>query len=212
MNPKDRLAETFRILPMQEKALKRMGIETAEDLLYHFPSRYGSTADTSAIANLRAGDQAAIFGTLSGLKTSKAFRKKIPMAEGWVEDGTGKIKIIWFHQAYLAKMLEEGAVVRVEGKVSERNSQLYFSNPRVEKAPTLFNKTEAHALYPIYPETRGLSSNWLYHKIKAVLVSDALKEIEDPIPKAVLKKYSLPALRSALVFIHAPKTESDALA
>lgn len=211
MELKQRLKDAFRVLPAQEKSLKRLGIETVEDLLYHFPSRYENTSNTSAIANLKKGDAAVIIGTISKLKTSKAFRKKIPMAEAFVEDSTGKIKIIWFHQAYLAKMLEEGSAVRVEGKVSERKGSLYFSNPRVESAPTLFNQGDKHSLYPVYPETRGLTSNWIYHKIQQILSSGALKNIEDPIPVGILKKYSLPSLKSAMIFIHTPKKEDDAL-
>ncbi|MFZ2484512.1 MAG: OB-fold nucleic acid binding domain-containing protein, partial [Minisyncoccia bacterium] len=164
MNLKDRLADNFRILPAQEKALKRIGIETVEDLLYHFPTRYGDSAQVTNISDLKKGDTSVIFGKISGLKTSKAFRKKIPMAEGSVEDDTGKVKIIWFHQAYLAKMIAEGSNVRVEGKISERNGQLYFSNPKIESAPDLFTQTKTHSLYPIYPETRGVTSNWIYHK------------------------------------------------
>src|SRR3990167_83738 len=168
------LTEIFRITDGQKKALKRLRIETVKDLLYHFPARYGDTGEFSTIANLEKGQQAVVRGTLSGLKTSKAFRKKIPMAEGWLEDQTGKIKIIWFHQAYLAKMLEEGTNVRVEGKVSERKGQLYFSNPKIESAPDLFTQTKAHSLYPIYPETRGLTSNWIYHKIQNIFASGIL--------------------------------------
>ena len=210
MHLTDRLTEIFRILPAQEKALKKIGILTIMDLLYHFPTRYGDTAEVTSIANLKVGESAVIFGTISGLKTSKAFRKKIPMAEGWIEDQTGKIKIIWFHQAYLAKMIAEGSNVRVEGKVSDRKGSLYFSNPKIESAPTLFEKGSEHSLYPVYPETRGVTSNWLHHKIKSVLSSKILDQVEDPIPTEILKKYSLPTLRSALVFIHTPKKIGDA--
>ena len=198
------LTEIFRITDGQKKALKRLRIETVKDLLYHFPARYGDTGEFSTIANLEKGQQAVVRGTLSGLKTSKAFRKKIPMAEGWLEDQTGKIKIIWFHQAYLAKMLEEGANVRVEGKVSERKGQLYFSNPRVESAPTLFHQSEKHALYPVYPETRGITSNWLYHALKRVMPKGIFDTLEDPIPESILKTYKLPNLRTSLVWIHTP--------
>ena len=115
----DKLTETFRIMPAQAGALKRLGIISVRDLLYHFPTRYGDTAQVSSIANLERGASSVIFGKISGLKMSRAFRKKIPMAEAVIEDATGKIKIIWFHQAYLAKMITEGSNVRVEGKVSE---------------------------------------------------------------------------------------------
>src|SRR3989344_5626244 len=168
MHPSDKLTDIFRILPAQTSALKRLGILSIKDLLYHFPTRYGDTGKVTSIDKLHKGDTSVIFGHISGLKTSRAFRKKIPMAEGFIEDETGKIKIIWFHQAYLAKMIPEGSRVRVDGKVSERRGEVYFSNPKIENVPDLFTQTREHSLYPVYPETRGLNSNWIYHKIQHV--------------------------------------------
>ncbi len=210
MSPDKKLIEIFRILPAQEKALKKLGIETVRDLLYHFPTRYGDTAQVTSIARLRQGDTAVVFGQISGLKTSKAFRKKIPMAEGVVGDSTGQIKIVWFHQAYLAKMITEGSSVRVEGKVSERHNHLYFSNPKIESAPDLFTQSKAHSLYPIYPETRGITSNWIYHKIQNIFASGILNEIRDPVPELILQTYKLPDLKTSLIYIHTPQKEEHA--
>ena len=211
MNLSDQLTDIFRILPAQEKALKKLGIRSVKDLLYHLPVRYSNTANATTIANLKKGDSSVVFGKVSGLKTKKAFRKKIPMAEGVIEDDTGKIKIVWFHQAYLAKMIPENSFVRVEGKVAERKSALYFSNPKVEITPTLFEQSGGHTLFPVYPETRGLTSNWIYHKIQAVFHSGTLENIEDIIPEHILKTYKLPNLQTSLVWIHTPKKEEHAL-
>ena len=216
MHPSDKLVDVFRILPTQTNALKRLGILSIKDLLYHFPTRYGDTGEVTSIDKLHKGDTSVIFGRISGLKTSRAFRKKIPMAEGFIEDETGKIKIIWFHQAYLAKMIPEGSRVRVEGKVSERKGVLYLSNPKIEDAPPpaggLFTQTREHSLYPVYPETRGVTSNWIYHKIQSVFTSKILDVLEDPIPKNILKTYNLPDLRTSLIYIHTPKKEEHARA
>ena len=205
MNPDEKLSDAFRILPKQVAALKRLSLETIYDLLYHFPRYYGDSAEIANIADLKKGDTAVVFGRISKLKTSRAFRKKIPMAEGFVEDATGKIKIVWFFQAYLAKMLAENSNVRVEGKVSERKGVLYFSNPKIESAPDLFTKTTSHSLYPVYPETRGVTSNWLYHKIQSAFAEKVLESLVDPLPQEILKKYNLPDLRTSLIYIHAPK-------
>jgi len=216
MHPSDKLVDVFRILPAQTSALKRLGILSIKDLLYHFPTRYGDTGEVTSIDKLHKGDTSVIFGRISVLKTSRAFRKKIPMAEGFIEDETGKIKIIWFHQAYLAKMIPEGSRVRVEGKVSERKGVLYLSNPKIEDAPPpaggLFTQTREHSLYPVYPETRGVTSNWIYHKIQSVFTSKILDVLEDPIPKNILKTYNLPDLRTSLIYIHTPKKEEHARA
>lgn len=216
----DPLSEHFRILPVQTAALKRLGIQTIEDLLYHFPVRYGDTAEVTQIADLKKGDTVVVFGRISNLKTSKGFRTKIPMSEAVVEDESGKIRVVWFHQAYMAKLLDEESFVRVEGKVSEKKSgELYFSNPKIEnvgKLPiavgdSLFGKDgEVHALYPIYPETRGLTSNWMYHKIQAIFASGLLDSLEDPIPHEILKRYALPTLKTALIYIHTPQQKEHA--
>lgn len=192
------------------------------DLLYHFPTRYGDTSETRNISSLAQGDVAVIFGKITGLKTSKGFKTKIPMADGYVEDESGKIHCVWFNQPYLAKMTTEGALVRVEGKISlrKKNEELYFSNPKIEvvgKLPTgvgdsLFGKDgETHTMYPVYPESRGITSNWMYHKISDIFKSGVLDTLEDPIPDEILKKYSLPTLKTALIWIHTPLKTEDAI-
>jgi len=191
-----------------------------EDLLYHFPTRYGDTATKRSIGSLLKGEAVVVFGKITHLKTSKAFYKKIPMAEGVLEDETGKIKIIWFHQAYLAKMIGEGAFVRAEGKVTERKGELYMSNPKIEtvtKLPfavgeSLFGEdAEDTTIYPVYPETKGITSNWMFHTIQKIFKSGILETLTDSIPEEILHTYNLPMLRTALIWIHAPRRKDDAL-
>ncbi len=221
MNLLTLLEKEFRLTDSQKKALKKMGISTVEDMLYHFPVRYGDTGQISNVENLSKGDSSVIFGTVSGLKTSKAFIKKIPMSEATITDDTGKIKLVWFNQPYIAKMIREGALVRVEGKVTERKGELYMSNPKIEmvqKLPnavgdSLFGKKEGdeHSLYPVYPESKGITSYWIYHIIQKIFNFGLLDQITDPIPENILRKYNLPNIRTAFIWIHAPKNKDDGL-
>jgi RecG-like helicase len=97
------------------------------------------------------------------------------MSEGRVTDESGSIKLMWFNQAYMAKMVQENALVRVEGKVAERKGkgELYFSNPKIEMVnavpigvgKSIFGNNDEHSLYPVYPESKGVSSEWMYQKI-----------------------------------------------
>lgn len=221
------ISDHSRLNEFQKKALSKLGLKTIEDLLYHFPSRYGDISETRNISSLEKGEEAVVFGKITKLKTSKGFRTKIAMADAWVEDESGKIHCVWFNQPYLAKMTPEGALVRIEGKVSQRRSkvegeigELYFSNPKIEvvnKLPlgvgeSLFgSEGESHTLYPIYPESKGITSNWMYHKIVEIFKSGVLDEIADPIPEEILKKYNLPGLKTALIWIHTPMKHEDAL-
>lgn len=246
----DKIEKLFRLIDPQKAALKKLGIITVRDLLYHFPARYGDTSEMRNISSLKHGETAVVFGKISRLKTSKGFRSKIAMADGYVEDESGKIHCVWFNQPYLAKMTQDGSLVRIEGKVSQRRKkvpasvdgtvpaeeipgELYFSNPKMEVVNTvptgvggsLFRQNSdgsgatsgdaenfSHNLYPVYPESRGITSNWMYHALQKVFKSGILESAAmiDPIPTEILQKYSLPPLRTALIWAHAPMKKEDA--
>jgi ATP-dependent DNA helicase RecG len=245
ITPDMTISEYFRITPIQKQALAKLGIKTLEDLLYHFPVRYGDTAEARSISSLRKGDAAVIYGKITNLKASKGFKSKMTMATAHVEDESGHIQCVWFNQPYIAKMTPEGALVRIEGKVSARKSKkpadtpasdpataneidtapsepgsLYFSNPKLElidKLPTgvgnsLFgNEGKAHSLYPVYPESRGITSLWIYHALQKLFKGGILDTIPEPIPADILEKYHLPGIKTAFIWIHNPLNNDDAL-
>jgi len=217
MSPDSQIEEHFRINEFQKNALKKLDLNTMRDLLFHFPSRYADIPKFTTIKDLVPGHTQAVYGKISSLKTAKAFRKKIPMAECTLEDSTGKIKVVWFNQPYIAKMLENISYASLQGRVTQGKKGIYLANPEFEKTgmlpidvgDSLFSKEEKSSLtaIPVYPESRGITSKWFYHAIQKILKSSAIDEIKDPIPEHILKKYSLPSLKSALIWVHTPKLQ-----
>ena len=217
----DNIESHFKIDINQKKALVKLGIYKIKDLLYYFPSRYTDITQFRHINTLTDGETATIIGTISNLKTKKGFKSKIPMGQAIITDLTGKINIIWFHQPYLAKMLKEGSTVRVTGKITEsKNYGLTLTNPEISKEDilpidlhdSLFQKQEKNSQYgfPIYPETKGITSKWMYHAIGKILKQDCVKNIPDYLDKNILDKYNLPGLHTALVWIHNPQKKDHA--
>jgi ATP-dependent DNA helicase RecG len=220
------LESCFPIDGRQKEALARMHIETVRDLLYHFPTRYTDISEIRQISTLQSGETATVLGTISKLKTKKSFKSKVPMGEATLEDLTGTIHIVWFHQPYVAKMLTEGMVVRVTGKISDSTTYgLTLTNPEIKPEDvlpidmhnSLFQKdggvaaTLPHQFgFPVYAESKGITSKWIYHTISKILKHDAVKNIVDYIPADILKRYNLPELHTALVWIHMPKTKEHA--
>jgi ATP-dependent DNA helicase RecG len=155
------------------------------------------------------------------LEAKKAWRSKIPMAEGLLKDDTGSIKVLWFNQPYIAKMLPVNTYVKMEGKVSgsiSKKGKLSITNPEYERlgaipikvGDSLFGDNDASGFsIPVYPESQGITSKWLYHAIQKVLSSGLLAELEDPLPEDIRTHYHLPSLATALVWIHAPHNEAD---
>ncbi|MFA6076963.1 MAG: ATP-dependent DNA helicase RecG [Candidatus Paceibacterota bacterium] len=225
----DKLELKFRLDINQKKALHRLKLFSVSDLLFHFPVRYSDISEVKKISELVPGDMATVYGKVSNLKTKKGFRSKIPMAEGTIEDLSGKIKITWFNQAYLAKMIHEGDTVKLTGKVTASKSGTYLANPEFEKMldmpidshNTLFRQRasltsmskmpfDIGLSYPIYAETRGITSKWFYHAIEKILREKTLDNVLDYIPSDILNRYHLPMLKTALVWIHKPKNAKDA--
>ena len=228
MELSDNLETKFRLDMNQKKALQKLKLFSAHDLLFHFPVRYSDISEIKKISELIPGETSTVYGKISKLKTKKGYRSKIPMGEGEIEDLSGKIKVIWFHQAYLAKMIHEGESVKLTGKVTQSKNGLYLANPEFEKTPdmpidnhdSLFKPAPQSSPegrggnssygFPIYHETRGITSKWFYHAIEKILREKTLDNIKDYLPADILKKYNLPSLKTALIWIHKPKNKKDA--
>jgi ATP-dependent DNA helicase RecG len=221
MQPTDELVKHFRLTADQKAALERLNIKTIRDILYYFPLRYTNVSEIKLIRDVSAGDTVTLYGRISKLKTRKAFKSKIPMGEAVLEDSSGTIPIIWFNQAYMAKMVHDGDNVELSGKVSEGKNGLFLSNPElkgknvlpIDSHNSLFgsNKESAEVFgFPIYRETKGITSRFIYHCIQKIIAAGVVSNISEYIPDDILKKYSLPKLSTSLVWIHSPQTENDA--
>jgi len=216
----DQLASHVRVDEAHKKSLARLNIQTVSDLLYHLPARYEDISDVQSVGSLEKNQDTVVYGQLSGLRTRKAWKSKMPIAEGYVEDGSAKMKIMWFNQPYIAKMYSDGMYVKLAGKVSGSEGKLYLSNPEVEpldalpidRHDSIFKDSEQmdDTLYPVYRETKGVTSKWIYHTILKCFERGVLKDLADPIPADILKKYHLPELKTALVWSHSPKKAQDA--
>lgn len=212
-----------RLKPEQKKALKKLGIRTIGDLLYHFPARYESAGQTGTIAGVSAGAEVTLYGTVRKPDIRRTWKSRRPIAEAWLEDASGKIKMMWFSQPYIAKTLHDGMVVKVSGRVAGEGAKVYIANPAIDKSPitpedihdSLFSKsteTTEQEFYPVYPESQGISSLWFLHAMRKIFETGVHEHLDDPIPTEILEKYNLPSLSSALVFMHAPRRLSDAAA
>lgn len=205
-----------RINELHADALKRLRLSTVRDLLYHFPTRYADSREVTATMNLEQGKPVTLYGVMEKVQVRRSFRGHVPMTEAHVADQTGVVRAIWFNQAYIGKMYPDGTKVKVSGTVQSDTKGFFLSNPSIERAPetipdasdSLFHEHVApEFLTPVYRETKGITSNYLYTLIKKAVAGGALDDVSDPIPPHILKKLHLPELKDALLYIHFPKEE-----
>jgi ATP-dependent DNA helicase RecG len=213
MRAQDPLDSHFRLTAAHKSALKRLGISTIEDLLRHVPSRYeiaGSSTNTRA---LTPGQKVTLFGTLSKLKAKKLWKSRRNVTEGTFEDRGGKVRVMWFNQPYMARYIAQGTTVKLTGTVGGSAEKPYIANPEVEAVPLgaipdgIFGdgSGDAPRIFPVYPESRGISTLWFFHAIERLFSEGAQRLLEDPIPADVRTRYNLPDLETALLYIHTPQ-------
>lgn len=187
----------------QEK-LNRLNISTISDLISHFPHRYIDYQDLTPIGKIKPNQNVCIKAQVESI-TSNRTKSRLTIQTALVKDSSGPIKINWFNQPYLINTLKKGETYYFTGKTQTYRGRLTINSPQFE--PERKIQLHSQRLVPVYPQTEGVSSKWLRHKIHLVLNNKNIK-FSDPLAKNTLDKYSLQPINQAYSNIHFPKDKS----
>lgn len=201
--------------PTFARRLKRLGIETAEDLLHHFPFRYEDYSIVAPIGSLQDGETVTIQGEVGEMKNVYTRHgKKIQKAK--ISDDTGTLEVVWYNQPFLVRTIYQGQRVSLSGKVSRFGKNLVMESPEYEvlKEPLATSHQQLVTIHtgrlvPIYPETYGISSKWLRSRLKSIL-PPLLDNIEEYLPEQIIKESDFLVLKEAISQIHFPDNKEVA--
>ncbi len=194
----DRTAKVFKDL---------YGYVTVGDLLTHFPRRYLVRGELSNINELVEGDEVTILAEIADVSVRKFSQRKGNILEVIVTDGTAKLSLTFFNQAWREKDLKIGRQGLFAGKVGAFNQKRQLTHPDYEMirdGDDVDGAVDSFAgkYLPLYPSKSKLPSWKIAQSIDLALA--ALDEIEDSLPKEILERYDYPTLHQALVQIHHP--------
>jgi ATP-dependent DNA helicase RecG len=219
----DPLSRHIRITRDRLPGLKKLGILTVGDLLYHFPARYLDQSIIAPLNSITDGVHAAISGRILSIEAKESFKTKQKFVEARIEDVNGDICVcIWFNQLFIAKVLKHGSIVTVTGTTSVRKGVTTLVNPTYDERDTLpidygnslFNNNDSKQATlgeAIYPESQGVSSLFLRHAIRNILktIHDNSISLPDPIPEYIRDELKLPHINKAIHWIHAPASQNQ---
>jgi len=211
MNLNTPIEKIPRVGSQYQKKLKKLGIKTVGDLLFHFPHRYEDFSTLTPISKVKARETVCIQGKILEINTTRTWQKRMMITNAIVKDDSGAIKVVWFNQPYLTDTLKSGTLVCLAGKVAmgkKSYAGIYLSSPAYEKISDQERKNLIHTggLIPVYPETERLSSRWLRYILRPLL-ADFKRKIKDPLPDVVIKENELLPLNKALWQIHFPDSK-----
>jgi ATP-dependent DNA helicase RecG len=185
-----------------------IGTRTVGDLLRHYPRRYMVRGELTDISELKVDDEVTILAEVFGTSARSLRGKKGTILEVVVTDGTSKLSLTFFNQAWRERDLHVGKQGLFAGKVGIFNGKKQLSHPDYELIPDGSDIDSAIGEFagkylPVYPATAKMPSWKLAQCIK--LAVDALDGIPDFLPDAIRLKHRYPTLRAALIALHAPK-------
>jgi ATP-dependent DNA helicase RecG len=183
------------------------GYKTIADLIHHYPRRYLVRGELSDIAELKEGDEVTVLAEIFSSSSRKLHARKGSILEVIVTDGSAKMSLTFFNQAWREKDLRVGRQGLFAGKVGVFNGKRQLAHPDYEMIPDGNDVDSAVAEFagkylPMYPASAKLPSWKIAQCIN--LSIDALDEIADFTPEKILNERGYPSLQQAIVQIHNP--------
>ncbi len=192
--------------PRLAERLKKFGIETVEDLLYHLPFRYEDRRTLSKIRDLRVGETASVMGDIAHLAERYVGRSQRRILEGVLRDETGLLALTWYHQVpYFRGRYQVGQRCLVHGKVEGGPTmQKRMVHPEIDVDPDL----ESKGVLPVYNKPTTMSVG-VMRKIAQQAASDWAERLPSVLPEPVARAARITDLRQAMALLHHPSREAD---
>lgn len=189
--------------------LRRLGINTIKQLLWHIPSRYEDYSECSPIAYVMPGGRSSIQGRVERISSRRIFPRRLIVTTATISDDTGTIRATWFNQPYVEQSLRPGTIVSLAGKVILAKTGPTFSSPQFERfdGENILELRHTSGLVPVYPETEGVSSKYLRTLIRPLITS---LKLPDYLPNSLRERNEFMEFSSALKAVHYPKSHTEA--
>ncbi len=187
-------------------ALHRLGLETAEDLLTHYPRRYEDRHEFPAFPHEESDVPVCLCGevTKTSLRRFGGWKKifEATLQESNANALSEPLVCRWFNLHYLQKMIATGQRLVVFGKPRLRGKRICMDHPEFE---VIENDEEIsihfRRITPIYSATEGLSQ-----RVLRSIIYRLLNELSDaPLETLLPSELARGNRRSAIRTIHFPE-------
>jgi ATP-dependent DNA helicase RecG len=192
------------------KALEAgLGLETAGDLLRHYPRRYAERSVLTPLNELQEDDYVTVLAQIDKVTVRPMRNRRGQILEVVVTDGTGRLQLTFFNQAWRAKHLVAGQRGLFAGKVTAYRGTRQLTHPDYQLLDDEAGADEGmlSGLIPVYPACAAMPS---WNIAKAVrLALDQVDLLDDPLPEDVRARHDLMGLAEAMRWIHLPDSRAQ---
>jgi ATP-dependent DNA helicase RecG len=184
--------------PKSLMLLNKLGINTVDDLVTHYPFRY-DVLNRSDLKNVTEEDRVVIDGKVESVPILLRFKAGLNKLNFRLVTQSGVVGVSIFNRAFMKSNLTIGTNIIVIGKYDSKKNVITASDI---KFGLLNNQTKIESVYHC---TSGLTTkNMSTYIITALLMNS--KDITDYIPKSIQEKYNFSNKKTALNIVHNPPT------
>ena len=193
------LKDVKGIGPKSLSLLNKIGINTIEDLVTHYPFRY-DVLHRDDLSKIGDGEKIVIDGKVESVPILMRFKAGLNKMNFRLVTSSGVVGVSIFNRAFLKSKLPVGTDVIVIGKLDKSKNVITASDIKLDSLSS--NKVK---IEPVYHCTSGLTNKNMSTYINMALLMYG-REITDYIPAEYQESYKFVNKRTALNIIHNPST------
>ncbi len=188
--------------PVRLQALTAAGLHTAEDLLRCRPRGYKDLSAPTRVCDVRPGRPVCVRGTIC--EGPVAHRGgQITTVTAQLQDGTGRLRLLWYNQPYLTHRLRKSQAVLLYGTAQLVRGALTLVCPSIEKAEADGELLPVYALPDDVPQA-------VFRDLIGQALALCAPEWPEALPAWLRQAHALPSAREALYALHAPQNAQEA--
>ena len=192
------LSEITFLTAKKIQTLKKSGINTVEDMLYHYPSRFEDYTITN-YCDVEIGKTLTVAGIIQGKATIANVKSNLSVMNFYVDIDGNKIRVTIFNRHFLKSQIFYGKYVRLTGKFDGRLDHFIASEIAFDEL--------SNAINPIF-NIKGVDDKKVL-EIKERLYYDYSYLLEEDLPDELLNKYDFIGIKKAVRYINIPETMEE---
>jgi ATP-dependent DNA helicase RecG len=201
------------VKPADATRLAKLGITTVRDLLLTLPYDREEFGTPVRVADLKEGESRTVVGRLLRVRSRRPqFKRKslrLITEATLVDDADDELRLIWFNQNFVDKVLKPDLRIAVAGVVKRgRYGDVQLSSPQFEVlADVGASPPSIGGIQPKYHLVQGLTARKMSQWVAAAM--PAAEDLEDVLGDEVRERHHLLPIAEAVRFGHQPETEGE---
>ncbi|WP_407317243.1 ATP-dependent DNA helicase RecG [Isoptericola halotolerans] len=194
--------------------LAKLGLETVDDLLRHYPRRYGDPGRLTDMDRLQLGEHVTVMARVARATVRPMRSRGGALLQATVTDGRHELSLTFFAKRAGAlrpheDKLRPGRSGLFTGVVSEYRGTRQLTHPDyvlvgVDADDDEEAMVEASRPIPIYPASASVPTWRIQRAVRTVLDPLTEDDVVDPLPVEVRARLGLPTRLDALRAVHVP--------